>query len=160
MGDQSHRTIPDEGLDSLNWEEEGAAQDHDDDEDGQHFILIHEPEEPGEELKEDKRIHDLIPEDVPEGSDGYLQDVILVELFLFFLSERGTYDASDHLILDLGLEAGESFIPFIVVELSLLEMKNVEVFTTLELLLVEVDYPERSWLALSALCYENVGGVV
>lgn len=39
-------------------------------------------------------------------------------------------------------------------------MKNVEVFTTLELLLVEVDYPERSWLALSALCYENVGGVV
>lgn len=66
---------------------EGRAEEHDEDEEAEHFVFVHHPEEDGEELEEGEGVDELVAEYTAELAYGYFEYVVFVVLLEFWVCE-------------------------------------------------------------------------
>lgn len=99
MRGQSHRSVPNKSLDSLHGHCVGCSNEHDQDHDAEHAIIVHHPQKNRKYLKEGKRVDNLIPENTLKGSNRDLQDVVIVKFLLILLLNRVIEDIMNFITL-------------------------------------------------------------
>jgi hypothetical protein len=109
----------------LDGDHEGRSDQHDQNEETQGLVFVHQPEKHGEQLEEGEGVNELISEYISKAPDGNLQNVVVIELLLLTGPERILHNGANELILSFRFESGESFEVFVEVELSLLEMEHI-----------------------------------
>lgn len=130
MRSQGHWTIANQGFDSLNRDHEGWADEHDEDEEAEHFVLVHHPEEDREELEEGEGVDELIPKDAGKRSNRYFQDIIIIEFLLFPLLKSLTNNTTNNNSLNSRFQSRKDLFLLMIVKLSLLEHKDKQNLTT------------------------------
>lgn len=92
---QSHRSIPNECLDPLHGHSISRSNQHNQDHDAEHPIIVHHPQKHRKDLKEGKRVDNLIPKNALKGPNRNLQDIMIVKFLLILLLNRVKQDVMD-----------------------------------------------------------------
>jgi hypothetical protein len=155
---EGHGAVADQGADALDGDHEGRTYQHDQNEEAEHLVLVHHPQEHREQLEEGEGVYQLVPEYVAELADRNLQNVVLVVLLQLGVREGVGQQCVYWLVLCFGFETCEALLLRVEVELALLEVEDVEGLPTIELLLVEVSDAVDGLLPLPPFNHVHVAG--